>query len=75
MKYLGLGIAALFSWRVAKNSDVRIVAGTVSGGITSFAQGSVHKGYAGADAHWQLGSGSASMNLSTVSGSIAISPL
>ena len=40
----------------------------------AFAEGNVHKGYVGEDARTQLGTGSASMNLSTVSGSITISP-
>jgi DUF4097 and DUF4098 domain-containing protein YvlB len=60
---------------VAKNSDVSVAARTISGSISQFMDGQVHKGYAGADSSARLGSGTAVMNLSTVSGSITISPL
>lgn len=51
---------------IARHSDVRIKASTVSGGISQFAAGDVH------DA--RLGSGTASLNLSTISGAITVSP-
>ncbi len=59
---------------IAKNSDVQVTAKTISGSITQFMDGTVHHGYVGADSSARLGSGSAAMNLSTVSGSISISP-
>lgn len=75
-RYVKLGtVSGPIAASIARNSDVRISSKTLSGGIREFAEGSVDKGYVGENATARLGSGAASMNLSTISGSITISPL
>jgi len=58
---------------IAKNSDVRVDGKTVSGAIRTFFQGDAHKGFVGETLDGRVGSGSASMSLEAVSGSITIS--
>ncbi|HET7813232.1 MAG TPA: DUF4097 family beta strand repeat-containing protein [Candidatus Baltobacteraceae bacterium] len=51
---------------IARKSDVRVSASAISGDISEFGSGDTHA--------MRLGSGSASMNLSTISGDITVSP-
>ncbi len=59
---------------IAKNSDVRVDGKTVSGPIRAFFPADTHKGFVGETLDGRVGSGSASMSLEAVSGSITISP-
>jgi len=59
---------------IAKNSDVRVDGKTVSGPIRAFFPADMHKGFVGETLDGRVGSGSASMSLEAVSGSITISP-
>lgn len=59
---------------IAKSSDVRIHASTISGDIAEFAGVSITRETVGARADARLGKATASMDLSTVSGGITVSP-
>lgn len=58
--------------QIAKNSDARVQAKTVSGRIHAFFPADFHKGYVGESLNGQIGAGSGSMTFSTVSGGIEI---
>jgi DUF4097 and DUF4098 domain-containing protein YvlB len=57
---------------VAKDSDVRVEAKTVSGAIQAFFPGDMHKGFVGESLDGRVGAGTASMVLAAVSGGITI---
>jgi DUF4097 and DUF4098 domain-containing protein YvlB len=58
---------------MAKNSDVRVEGKTVTGAIQTFFPADVRKGFVGESLNGRVGTGSASMSLEAVSGSITIS--
>ncbi len=67
-------ISGAMDIRIAKSSDVRIHASTISGDIAEFAGVSITRETVGARAEARLGKATASMDLSTISGGITVSP-
>ncbi len=60
--------------RIARNSDARVHASTISGDVNLFFPANIHHGFVGNAASGAIGKGAASMNLHTVSGGIAVVP-
>jgi DUF4097 and DUF4098 domain-containing protein YvlB len=60
--------------RIARGSDARVEASTLSGPVDFFFPADKHQGYVGTSATGQLGKGTSSMTLHTVSGPIAVEP-
>lgn len=61
--------------RIARSSDARVDASTISGGVNLFFPADAHEGAAGNSATGQIGKGTASMTLKTISGSVDVLPL
>lgn len=61
--------------RVARTSDSRVSASTVSGDVHLFFPGDLHHGFVGNSATGSLGKGSAQIVLHTISGSINVEPM
>lgn len=60
--------------RIARNSDARVDASTISGDVNLFFPSDTHQGMVGNAATGQIGKGAASMTLHTISGSVAVLP-
>ncbi|HET9393678.1 MAG TPA: DUF4097 family beta strand repeat-containing protein [Candidatus Rubrimentiphilum sp.] len=60
--------------RIARNSDARVDASTISGDVNLFFPSDTHQGSVGNAATGQLGKGAASMTLKTISGAIDVLP-
>ncbi|HEV2261154.1 MAG TPA: DUF4097 family beta strand repeat-containing protein [Candidatus Rubrimentiphilum sp.] len=61
--------------RVARNSDSRVDASTLSGDVHLFFPADIHHGYVGNSAIGSIGKGAASIVLHTLSGSINVEPM
>jgi DUF4097 and DUF4098 domain-containing protein YvlB len=60
--------------RIARNSDARVDASTISGDVNLFFPSDIQQGVVGNSASGKIGKGAASMTLHTISGSIAVVP-
>ena len=60
--------------RIARNSDARVDASTISGDVNLFFPADTHQGAVGNAATGQIGKGAASMIVKTISGSVAVLP-
>jgi DUF4097 and DUF4098 domain-containing protein YvlB len=60
--------------RIARNSDARVDASTISGDVNLFFPSDTHQGVVGNAATGQISKGAASMTLHTISGAIAVLP-
>lgn len=58
--------------RIARASDARVEASTISGPVDFFFPADTHRGFVGTSATGRLGKGTSSMTLHTVSGPIAV---
>ncbi len=60
--------------RIARDSSARVNASTLSGSVNLFFPSDLHQGVVGNSATGQIGNGTSSMTLHTVSGPIAVEP-
>lgn len=67
-------ISGRITVRIARASNARVDASTISGPVDFFFPANTHQGYASTSANGTLGTGSATMSLHTVSGRIAVEP-
>jgi DUF4097 and DUF4098 domain-containing protein YvlB len=67
-------ISGRITVHIKRNSDARVNASTISGPVTLFFPSNTHEGTVGNSATGQIGKGTSSMTLHTVSGPIAVEP-
>jgi len=67
-------ISGRITARIARNSNARVNASTLSGTVDLFFPSDVHQGMVGNSVSGRIGTGTSSMTLHTVSGPIAVEP-
>jgi DUF4097 and DUF4098 domain-containing protein YvlB len=67
-------VSGTISLAIARNSNATLNAQSISGGVHAFFPADEHKGVVGSSIRGRVGSGSGSIDLSTVSGGIDVTP-